>query len=262
MKVLFSDFDGTLINETQPLSALNKEKMQKLMNCGHKMVICTGRNLQEFLKDQKKYQFPFDYLILNNGGQIVDNHYKTLFEKNIPHDTGVKILNHTISIRDMWSYYCDSHSTYAYINGATYNHAVNGDKLENFNFQKSYQETGDFRIICFHQDNQQIDITKQCVDFVRQYFSDDVEAYYNLHYVDIVPKGCSKGRAMIHLLSMLDHVDQVYAVGDSYNDLSMLKEADYGYTFVYAHDDIKSQTKYHVNYVYEVIDDMLGGKEK
>ena len=40
----------------------------------------------------------------------------------------------------------------------------------------------------------------------------------------------------------------------------MIQEATYGYTFCYAHQDIKQATDRHVQYVYEVIEDMLGGK--
>ena len=43
--------------------------------------------------------------------------------------------------------------------------------------------------------------------------------------------------------------------------LSMLEVTNYGYTFYHAHDDIKNMTPYHVDYVYEVIEDMLGGRK-
>lgn len=260
MKVLLSDFDGTLVGNNDVFSIHNKEKMQELIDKGHIMVICTGRNLQEFLKDQEKYQFPFNYLILNNGGYIVDHHYRTLFEKTIPHEAGVNILNYTTAIQDMWSYYGNGKETYAYKNGVTYNHAGDGRVLESFDFNEAYHRAGDFQILCFHQDNQKMDHTQKCFDYVQKHFGHVVEAYFNLHYVDIVPKGCSKGEGMNQLLRMLEDVDEVYAIGDSYNDLSMLTHADFGYTLKSANDDIKNQVKYHVNYVYEVIDDMLGGK--
>ena len=98
-------------------------------------------------------------------------------------------------------------------------------------------------------------------DYVKNNYHDDVEAYFNLHYVDVVPSGCSKGTGVHKLLELLSqNITEVYAVGDSYNDLSMIQEATYGYTFCYAHQDIKQATDRHVQYVYEVIEDMLGGK--
>jgi len=48
--------------------------------------------------------------------------------------------------------------------------------------------------------------------------------------------------------------------GDYIDKHSMIQEATYGYTFCYAHQDIKQATDRHVQYVYEVIEDMLGGK--
>ena len=42
MKILFSDFDGTLVENDKVLSQKNKEMMKMLQEQGHLMVICTG----------------------------------------------------------------------------------------------------------------------------------------------------------------------------------------------------------------------------
>lgn len=262
MKILFSDFDGTLVDNNESISAKNIERIQKLRAAGHIMVICTGRNLQEFQRDEKRYHFPFDYLVLNNGGQIVDSHYQTLYEKTIDYQVGVDILNHTTSYQGMWSYFCDGHINYAYKDGVTINHGIEEQPFIDVDFQKAYQSVQSFQIICFNQDDQGIDQSQECFEYIQEHYGDDVEAYFNTYYVDVVPKGCSKGTGMKTLLSLIDDkFDKVYAIGDSYNDLSMIEAADDGYTFVYAHNDIKEKTKKHVRYVYEVIDDMLGGDE-
>lgn len=260
MKILFSDFDGTLVDNNELISFKNVEKIQQLRKAGHLMVICTGRNLQEFQRDEQRYHFPFDYIVLNNGGQIVDHEYQTIYEKTIDYQVGVDILNHTTSYQGMWSYFCDGNINYAYKDGITLNHGVDGQPLIDVDFKKAYQSVKSFQILCFNQDNQEIDQSQECFHYIQEYYGNEVEAYFNTYYVDVVPKGCSKGTGMKTLLSLIDkNIDEVYAIGDSYNDLSMIEEADYGYTFVYAHDDIKKKTKNHVHYVYEVIDDMLGG---
>lgn len=261
MKILFSDFDGTLVNGNKMISIKNKELMKELQKQGHLVVICTGRNIKEFQKDQPLFDFPFDYLVLNNGGQIVDQHYQTIFEKVIDKQTGIDILNHTLSYSHMWSYFCDGETTYAYKDGKTYDHSI-GDIEVDQDFVSLYHDVDQFQIICFNQDDAGIENTQMCYDYVMKNYGHEVEAYFNTHYVDVVPKGCSKGTGVRQLLSMLKtNIDEVYTIGDSYNDLSMIEEADYGYTFHHAHEDIKKRTQYHVDYVYEVIEDMLGGRK-
>lgn len=260
MKILFSDFDGTLVQDDQELSHRNKEMMKELQKQGHLIVICTGRNIREFQRDEQLFHFPFDYLVLNNGGHIVDKHYHTLYEKVIDKQVGIDILKHSMSYPRMWSYFCDGKVNYAYKEGLTYNHALGNIRVDD-DFVSLYKNADHFQIVCFNQDDGGIEDTKKCYDYVIENYGQEVEAYFNLHYVDVVPRGCSKGTGVHQLLELLgDNIDEVYAIGDSYNDLSMIQEATHGYTFHYAHEDIKNATNRHVEYVYEVIEDMLGGK--
>lgn len=261
MKILFSDFDGTLVHNTEALSLKNKEMMEELQRQGHLVVICTGRNIKEYQRDECFFHFPFDYLILNNGGHIVDKNYQTIYEKVIDQKTGIDILNHTIHYPHMWSFYCDGEVSYAYKDGQTYDHSL-FDKPVDLDFFDLYQHAHHFQIICFHQDNENVDQSQKCFDYIKKHYHQQVEAYFNLHYVDVVPSECSKGTGIKQLLNMIQEpIEAIYAIGDSYNDLSMIEVADYGYTFVDAHEDIKKATQNHVHYVYEVIEDMLGGNK-
>ena len=51
-----------------------------------------------------------------------------------------------------------------------------------------------------------------------------------------------------------------YCIGDSYNDLDMFEKADHAYTFNRVEKQIKEKTEKQVDYVYEVINDMLEGE--
>lgn len=262
MKILISDLDGTLVNENTSISPKNIEALKELKKQGHLIASCTGRNFMEVKELIDCVDFSYDYLILNNGGQILDKNLTTLYEKHIDHEIGVDILKHLTSYAGMWAYYCDGHVNYGYIDGQTINHGAKGKPKIDVDFHQAYQQASHFQIIAFNQDDEGIENTKACYDYILENYSDSVEAYFNMHFVDVVPKGCSKGSGIKKLLTLIEEdIDEVYAIGDSYNDLSMIQSADYGYTFIHAHDDIKSQTKRHVHYVYEVIEDMLGGNK-
>lgn len=260
MKILFSDFDGTLVDNHISISAKNIEMMKILQKQGHLVVICTGRNIKEFIAGMNKCSFPFDYAVLNNGGHIIDKNYQTLYEKMIDKDVGVDILKHTTSFDGLWSFFCDGKGTYGYMNGVTCDHS-DGDRVIDAKFSDLYNQAKNFQIIAFNQDDEGLENTFECFDYIKKHYGHQVEAYLNTHYVDVVPKGCSKGTGVKKLLEIIGQdVEEVYAIGDSYNDLPMIEVADYGYTFVHASEEIKEKTHLHVHYVYEVIEDMLRGK--
>lgn len=261
LKILFSDMDGTLIDKNLSISDKNIEMMKELKRQGHCIALCTGRNLFETRQITDHIDFPFDYLVLNNGGHILNRNYETLFEKKIDKKIGIDILKHTTSYLGMWSFYCDGHVNYGYKDGITINHGDIEKHPIDIDFHKAFLNADYFQIIAFNQDDEGIENAKKCYDYIQEHYGEYVEAYFNTHYVDVVPSGCSKGNGVVELLKHIDEpIEAVYAVGDSYNDLSMIIEADFGYTFCHAHDDIKKETKNHVHYVYEVIADMLGGK--
>ena len=255
MKVLFSDYDGTLV-ENMKEKGTNGDAIRKLQSEGHKMVICTGRNYQELMRDLPLFDIPFDYLVLNNGGHIVDSHHKTVYLREIKKEVGVDILDYITQHDNIYVYYFDGNRHLGYKDHKTVDSNLYDQEIED-NFKEEYNKVNSFHIIWYYQPDENIETTQKCVDYILQNHANEVEATYNRHYVDVVPKGCSKASGIRDLINIIGNVDEVYAVGDSYNDLPMILEADFGYTFHDAKDDIKEKTCKQVDYVYEVIEDML-----
>lgn len=256
-KFLFCDMDGTLIDDNQEIHPKNIELMREWQKHNHKIVLCTGRNIIECKTVLNKFDFPYDYLILNNGGHILDKSH-TLFEEKINHNIGCAILDFTTKFHGMWSFYCDGKETYGYLNGKTYDHSGYGNMEIDRDFIEMYHNAGDFQIIWFNQDNHQMDTTTYCLDYIRKHMPSKFQSYVNQYFVDIVPLECSKGEGIRKLLSLIDDdVDAVYSIGDSYNDISMFKASHHSATFQYADEYVKNYAKKIVNYVYEFLEDGL-----
>lgn len=261
MKLLVSDVDGTLIQNDTSISQKNIEKMKQLQEEGHMIALCTGRNIFEMQRVLSHIDFPFDFLILNNGGHILDRDFHTLYEKKIDPSVGRDILDQTLKYPRIYSHFCDGQVSYSYRCGRTVDYGKEDEPFLDIDYQEAYRQKDGFQIIAFHQEDGGIEETHQCFDYIQKHYAHQVEAYYNLHYVDVVAQGCSKGQGVKTLRSLCQNVfDEVYAVGDSYNDLSMFQEADRSYTFAYAHRDIQQKAMFCVQYVYEVIEDMQGEK--
>ena len=79
--------------------------------------------------------------------------------------------------------------------------------------------------------------------------------YVELKYensIDIVRKGCSKGTG-IKIIKDYYHLEKVAGIGDSYNDLPMLKVVDTAFTFKTSPQEIQKQVHYCVNDIAEAI---------
>lgn len=261
MKILISDVDGTLIRHDQNISDENIRYMKELQKQGHQIALCTGRNRFEMQWILDAIDFPYDYLILNNGAQIVDKNHHVLYEKYLDGDVGKAVLDYLSNFEELAFFYSDGKVSYGYENGHCMERMTREQKPQDGMLCDRYQLSSCFEIISFHQKNHEMDITRPCFEYIEKHWKEQLSIYYNLHCVDIVAKGCSKGNALLWLCQYLGvKDDDVYAIGDSYNDLSMLEKARNSYTFDYAHQDIKLLITQHVHYVYEVIQEMLGGK--
>ena len=49
MKILFTDLDGTLVNNQDPINIRDIEALHKFQKEGHKVVLCTGRTYHDIV---------------------------------------------------------------------------------------------------------------------------------------------------------------------------------------------------------------------
>ena len=91
---------------------------------------------------------------------------------------------------------------------------------------------------------------KACLEINQKY--QEVEGFQNRNSIDIVRKGCSKGTG-IKIIKDYYHLEKVAGIGDSYNDLPMLKVVDTAFTFKTSPQEIQKQVHYCVNDIAEAI---------
>ena len=70
-KLLASDYDQTYyLNDSDIIR--NIEKNKRWIDKGNIFAIATGRSYQDLKNKKNKYNFIFDYAILNHGATIID----------------------------------------------------------------------------------------------------------------------------------------------------------------------------------------------
>ncbi len=255
-KILFSDLDGTLIHHTDELNPKNFIALKELRENGYIVVICTGRNIIDIQPTLKQFPIEYDYLVLCNGGHIVDNRGNTIFERVISKEVGNAIMEKYSHDNEIVTYYCNGARNFFNKDGKISELTVDGMFDIDLDFFDELKNSDKYHIIGLNQVNEKIDILESIVAEIMDEYKDEVECFFNQHYVDIVPSGCSKGNGVKELLNYLQEDLETYCIGDSYNDLSMIQIADHGYTFNRVEKKIKEHAKC-VDYVYELIEEML-----
>lgn len=95
-------------------------------------------------------------------------------------------------------------------------------------------------------------------DKIADKYSDKLEVVRNQYFIDIASKGCSKGNGISKVLELDGgHVDSLYTIGDSLNDISMFKITKNSFTFNNSEELVKAEANHYVDTVEECIDIIL-----
>ena len=84
-------------------------------------------------------------------------------------------------------------------------------------------------------------------------FGKEVTAFHNVTHIDIGPIGCSKGSG-IEVIRKAFSVQEMYGIGDSYNDLPLLESVDHPYTLDHAPQKVKDAAEGIIRRVSELLD--------
>lgn len=248
-KMILSDLDETLlVNHHVP--KVNQEAIFKAKEKGVKFVPATGRAFNmigEILQEIDNYQKEDEYSICFNGGLIVENKdAKILSFQGLPFDLAKEMFemgkNFDVCVMIFTLDCC-------YIFNA------DPDEVERKTVQKARFEVIDEYNMDFLKDNHiaKLLYEKRDMDYLKgieKQIQSHVEgrlavSYSSYRYLEFNPIGVSKGAALKWLADYL-HMDiqETIAIGDNYNDTSMIKAAGLGVCVSSATEDIQAMSNY------------------
>ena len=237
MKALASDIDGTLVFNQQ-IKKQDREAIEKYQK-EHLFGVCSGRP-RCALFDLK--QLKLDFYILSSGAVILDK------DLNIIQDFPMK--------KEIVQQIFNEHHQHAQIilqtgNADVFYATLKEDynpKLKVISSFKEVEHEIIYGISLIFKD----DKTTKKVRFKINQKYHEVEGFQNRNSVDIVRKGCSKGTG-IKIIKDHYQLEKMAGIGDSYNDLPMLKVVDTAFTFKTSPQEIQKQVNYCVNDIAEAI---------
>ncbi|MBN1043794.1 HAD-IIB family hydrolase [Clostridium botulinum] len=260
MKLLASDLDGTLVVGNELKNYKDLTSINKLKEHGHKLIVSTGRSYDLVIPLMEKYDIEYDYLLLCNGSLIMNRAHEMVFDEWVSNEISNKIINDYYN--DETLVYVDNYKNSIFIDNPNFDKSQIGDMMDLFtkkiNIQEAVSSKDDYKIISLSPvDKDQVKAEKIKDEIIKKY-GEHVEAYRNQFFVDVVPKGCSKGNALKRILEVEDiSKDNLYVVGDSFNDVSMFNTTHNSYTFNDSEEKVKEYANHEVDYVYEVIEELL-----
>jgi Cof subfamily protein (haloacid dehalogenase superfamily) len=239
IKLFVTDLDGTLLNKKHEVSEENKAAIREIVAKGVTATIATGRMYSSALPYAKQLEVDVP-IITYNGAMIKSVSGEVIFESYLDPKIVSEIYEFCVehgwyiqAYADDVLYFKDhdakakSYEVLAGLNGVAL-----GDKL--------YEVTEKIPKMLIITDNEAE--TDAIVPVLQAHFKDRIFATKsNPDYIEIVNPSVNKSAALDLLIEKLHLTkDEVLAIGDSNNDLPMLKTAGFSVAMGNARDNVKA----------------------
>lgn len=226
-KILFTDLDGTLLNDQKQISDGNLSAIREALKHGHKVVISTGRALSSAKKQAETLglTMPGCYIIAFNGSCIYDSYEKKIvFSDTIPKEYVFHLFEEAHALGIHIQTYDSTHVLTESTNADLLRYCKNTGMA--YRVVPSIQESlidDPFKILVV--DYQQHEPLVQFQEKIRTWAENKIDSYFSCDsLLEIVPPGVSKGNAIIRLCEQLQiPLSSTISAGDADNDISMLQ---------------------------------------
>lgn len=232
MKILFTDLDGTLLNNESRVSAGTKDFLDRFTQAGNKLVFSSGRPLQSILevKEQAGLDYPGIMVIASNGTLVYDcDSKKNILERRMPFSY-VEYLQKQARALNL------------HIQTYTENEVISAKEDEEIRFYRqrihlpllladdfvSFLTKEPLKMLAIDlHDRGRLD---QFCDAIADWADDKIQYIFsNGMYLELFVKEAGKGNAVRFVCDYFNvPLSEAYAAGDADNDISMLEAAGCG----------------------------------
>ena len=241
-KLIVLDLDGTLTNSKKEISSRNRETLIRIQEQGIRLVLASGRptyGIVPLANELRMNEFG-GFILSYNGGEIINWESKEMMYENVLPNEVVPVLYECARTNHL------SILTYDGAEIVTENSLDPYVQKEAFLNKMAIRETNDFLT----------DITlpvAKCLivgDAVESELCIRLQGKINVfrsepYFLELVPQGIDKALSLSVLLENIGMTrEEVIAIGDGYNDLSMIKFAGMGVAMGNAQEPVKKAADY------------------
>jgi Cof subfamily protein (haloacid dehalogenase superfamily) len=247
IKLIAIDVDGTLLDSNHKISQMNKDWIKIATDKGAILVLASGRPLNGLFEIFNELELNPNnhYLMAFNGAVVVKaSDHSLIFERTLELQLTKSILRHleqfpvTPILSRKQELIVDDANGYN-VQGEAIANQMELVVVDNLSDYLDYQPNK----ILVSADSSVID---QFSDAIQNPFLDSVDFVKSApFYLEIIVKDTNKGSSLQYLSNLLG-IDQteVMAIGDNYNDVSMIEYAGLGVAMGQADEIIKRKSQY------------------
>ncbi len=240
--LIVSDLDNTLLTAKEGIPEYNVEMISKFQKMGGLFTVATGRSVDSVANYLGKVKLNCPAIVYN-GGIIYDYNANRILQKNIMPASSEEVLKDILAtFPDIGcEVMCDNLRTYwIRENSFTYNH-LHGERMSYVNTDLRCVANKWIKVL-FSAPNRRLGEVKEYCEGLNR---DDLDfVMTSEHYLEILPKGISKGEALSSLCKLVGkNIANTVAIGDYYNDIEILSKAGLSVCVDNAPDDVKKICK-------------------
>lgn len=248
MRFLATDFDDTLyFHDGRGFRTEDIDAIHRFQKAGNKFGLCTGRSISMYPGIEKQIgdRFQFDFLIFANGCCIVDEKMNPVYERYLPEEFIRFVME---NVRDLPVTF--HHRTGLY---SSMEPSRPVDDITVMNHD--YSMLPDLNIYEISIDYS-LPGAEEVIDLLSS--QPGVISAKNSAFCDFNPAGTSKGEGLDLAAEKFGfrHA-QTAAIGDSYNDISMISQAQTGFTFPQSDAKVRQAADVLCDGVHEAIDILM-----
>lgn len=248
--ILVSDIDGTLVS-SDILHPDNVKMIKQFENDGGIFMLASGRSAEALYVLEEKLG-KLNVSIVCNGAVIYDyENKKTLYEKPII-DSDKFFIKKVMEELPTLGIQVHSNNIVYVLNDCKelWEHIVY-EKLTNVpaNFETAFEKPW-YKVVLVLTNSEQADIIKNIANefAFENSFVEPSQCFMNghvQHFIELHPSGASKAVALQHFIQYNNLQNgKVFAIGDHFNDVSMLKLADVSAAVKEAPNEVKACADY------------------
>lgn len=246
-KMLVLDLDGTLTNSKKEITARNRETLIRAQQAGVLLVLASGRPTYGIapLADELQMDKFGGYILSYNGGEIIDWRTKEMLYANVLPNEVVPRLDECARRNEVAlltydnEYIVTEHPDDEYV------------KKEAFLNKMAVRPAAEFlkeihlpvpKCLIVADPEKLVSIEAE----LSVALQGQISVYRSEPYfLELVPQGIDKAQSLSVLLAKLGiNREEMVAIGDGYNDLSMIKYAGMGIAMGNAQEPIKKSADY------------------
>ncbi len=243
-KLLVTDIDGTLTDETHSIVPLNKKAIDVAKKLGVYITLATGRRPESAKPFVEILDITLPIIVYNGAGIYDYKEEKFLYKEVLDKDSAVYIISLLENYPELNPFIYYDHGSYTKWNNEVVREYMKKDKIALI-FKKDLlsmvREEPPIKIMIIGErsllDKFYNEVTKKNlnVNFTNS----------EINYLEVLPMAASKGNMLKFLAKDLGiSLDEVIAVGDKDNDISMIEIAGLGVAVANASPGLKKIARY------------------